>query len=228
MKITKNNKALAIRTCGANGTSRDGFQWPSKIGSVVTCSDWNPVEKCGNGLHALLDGWGDYRLLSNEIDALWQIVEIDRSKCVELDGKVKFESCVLKYSGEMAVAMTMISDYQIALLIKNTDGSKLAASGYGSKLAASGYGSKLAASGDDSKLAASGDDSKLAASGKKSISVCAGLNGSAFAGEDGCIALAWWDSDKERYRLNVGYVGEGGIEEGKIYKLDNHHKFIEA
>ena len=264
MKITEDNKALAIRTCSADGTSHGGFKWPSEVGSVVTCADWNPEAKCGNGLHALLDGWGDYSLLSNDNDALWQVVEIDRSKCVELDGKVKFESCILKYSGGMAVAMTLISDYQIDLLIKNTDNSqlaasgdesKLAASGYGSqlaasgnysklaasgnysklaasgnysKLAASGYGSQLAASGDESKLAASGNESKLAASGKKSISVCAGLNGSVLAGDDGCIALAWWDRSKERYRLEVGYVGEGGIEEGKTYKLDDYHNFIEV
>ena len=318
MKITDDNKALAIRTCSAYGTSHGGFKWPSEAGSVVTCANWNPEAKCGNGLHALLDGWGDYSLLSNDADSLWQIVEIDRSKCVELDGKVKFESCVLKYTGEMAVAMTLISDYQIDLLIKNTDDSqlaasgdrsklaasgndsqlaasgndsklaasgndshlaasgndsqlaasgddsKLAASGYRSQLAASGYRSKLAASGNDSKLAASGyrshlaasgyrsqlaasgygsqlaasgygshlaasgDGSKLAASGKKSISVCAGLDGSVLAGDDGCIALAWWDTDKERYRLEVGYVGEDGIESGKTYKLNDCHKFIEA
>jgi len=152
----------------------------------------------------------------------------DRSISAEGDERANMET------GDVNKFAASGDDSQLAAsgddskLAASGDDSQLAASGDDSKLAASGYGSKLAASGDDSKLAASGDDSKLAASGKKSISVCAGLNGSAFAGEDGCIALAWWDSDKERYRLNVGYVGEGGIEEGKIYKLDNHHNFIEV
>ena len=247
-------KALALRTSNADGTSHGGFQWPLEIGSIVTCDDWEPEAKCGNGLHGLLDGWGDYDLLSSEADALWQIVEVDRDKCVEINGKVKFESCVLKYSGDMATAMTMISDYQIGLLLKmvesnvdsasgdysqlaaSGDYSQLAASGYNSQLAASGDYSKLAASGDysqlaasghNSQLAASGDYSKLAAYGRKSIAVCTGLKGSVLAGDDCCIALAWWDDDKERYRLVVGYVGEDGIESGKNYCLNDDHKFTE-
>ncbi|MBY4730771.1 hypothetical protein K6V90_09525 [Cupriavidus pauculus] len=103
--------------------------------------------------------------------------------------------------------------------------SKLAASGNSSKLAASGNSSKLAASGYYSKLAASGDSSKLAASGKKSIAVASGLNCKASAGEDGCIALAWWDDDAKRFRLEVAYIGENGIEPNVMYELDEDHKF---
>jgi hypothetical protein len=115
-------------------------------------------------------------------------------------------------------------------LAASGDYSKLAASGYSSKLAASGDYSQLAASGDYSQLAASGDSSKLAASGyssrlaasgyssqlaasgKKSIAVSAAVDCTAKVGEDGCIALAWWDEANNRYRMAVGYVGEDGIE----------------
>ena len=232
-----NEKALVLRTSNADGTSYGGFKWPSEIGSVVKCDDWKPVAECGNGLHGLLDGWGDYGLLSSDYDALWQIVEVDREKCVEIDGKVKFESCVLKYSGEMAIAMTKISDYQIGLLMKmidynitsdSGDNSQLAASGDNSQLAASGNYSQLAASGYNSQLAASGNYSKLAASGKNSIAVCAGLGGSVSAGEDGCIALTWLDEEKNRYRLEVGYVGENGIKANTYYRLNDAHKFEEV
>nr|WP_279196075.1 hypothetical protein [Ralstonia mannitolilytica] len=113
-------------------------------------------------------------------------------------------------------------------LAASGDSSKLAASGKYSNLAASGDSSKLAASGDSSKLAASGDSSKLAASGKKSIAVASGLNSQASAGEDGCIALAWWDEGEERYRMEVAYVGEDGIEPNITYKLDDNHKFVKA
>jgi hypothetical protein len=105
--------------------------------------------------------------------------------------------------------------------------SQLAASGYSSQLAASGYSSQLAASGDYSKLAASGDYSKLAVDGKKSIAVASSLNCKAKAGEDGCIAMAWWDSDNERYRMAVGYVGEDiaadtwyEVVDGKLAKVE--------
>ena len=110
-------------------------------------------------------------------------------------------------------------------LAASGDSSKLAASGYYSKLAASGYYSKLAASGDSSNLAASGYYSKLAASGKKSIAVASGLNCKASAGEDGCIALAWWDDGAKRFRLEVAYIGENGIEPNVMYELDEDHKF---
>ena len=211
-------KALALRNCKSDGTGHGGFKWPSEIGSVVKCDDWEPTAECGNGLHALLDGWGNYSLLSDEYDAIWQIVEVNRDQCIELSGKVKFESCVLVYSGNMAGAMTKISDYQINLMLKDLKNIQ----------DASGDSSHLAASGNSSRLAASGDSSHLAASGKKSIAVCSGLNGKASAGEGGCIALAWWDYKNERYRLEVGYVGENGIEAGKFYQLNEDHKFIEA
>ncbi|NUY33263.1 hypothetical protein F0160_22525 [Paraburkholderia sp. JPY303] len=114
-------------------------------------------------------------------------------------------------------------------LAASGDYSKLAASGYSSQLAASGNSSQLAASGNSSKLAASGNYSKLAASGKKSIVMAADTDCTAKVGEDGCIALAWWDSKAERPRVTVGYVGEEGIEanvaycvrDGKLAKVDS-------
>ena len=242
-------KALVLRTCAADQTSYGGFIWPTEIGTIVTCQDWNEEAKCGNGLHGLLDGFGDYSLLLEHFDAIWQIVEVDRDKCIELDGKVKFQSCKLVYSGTMAVALTKMSDYQIDLLIESNsiissklaassyrdsklaasgESSKLAASGYSSQLAASGYNSKLAASGYNSKLAASGEFSKLAASGNSSIAICAGLNGIASAGENGCIALTWWDDTKSSYRIEVGYIGENGIKPNTPYRLNDEHKFEEA
>ena len=284
------NKAWALRTCAADGTSYGGFKWPSEIGSIVKCNDWKPAAECGNGLHGLLDGCGDYNLLSADADEIWQVVEVDRSACVDLGGKVKFESCKLIYSGNMAVAVTMISARQIKIATTNIsvdpatsgynsqlaasgDGSRLAASGdssrlatsgydsrlaasgnhsrlassgYGgqlaasgegsqlaasgncSRLAASGYGGQLAASGYDSQLAASGESSRLAASGKNSIAVCSGVNGIVSAGENGCIALAWWDEVNYRYRLEVGYVGENGIKPNTSYRLNASHKFEEV
>jgi len=178
-------KALAIRTCAKDGTAYGGFKWPLEVGATVTAPDWNSSPKCGNGLHALLDGNGDYSLLSSDVDAVWQVVEVDSDKVVAIDSqKVKFETCKIVYSGGMAGAMTMISNNWIKLALAEKDGenfqsasgdysqlaasgdySQLAASGDSSRLAASGFYSQLAASGDSSQLAASGDYSRLAASG---------------------------------------------------------------
>ena len=197
------NKAWVLRTCKADGTSYGGFKWPSEVGSIVKCNDWKPAAECGNGLHGLLDGWGNYRLLSDDADAIWQIVEVDRDKCVEINDKVKFESCELIYSGNMAAAMTMICDYQIKIML-----------------------AKIA--NNCTTNTASGDNSQLAASGNISIVVCSGLNGIVSAGENGCIALTWWDEVNYRYRLEVGYVGENGIKPNTNYRLNVFNKFEEV
>lgn len=54
------------------------------------------------------------------------------------------------------------------------------------------------------------------------------MDGVISAGNDGCIALAWWDMSAKRYRLEVGYVGQDGIEANKSYKLNDSHKFEEV
>ena len=88
--------------------------------------------------------------------------------------------------------------------------------------------SKLAASGHYSQLAASGDSSKLAASGDSSIVMAAANNCTASAGERGCIVLTRWVESEKRYRVSVGYVGENGIEAGKVYRLDEAGVFVEV
>ena len=370
-------EALAVRTSKPDGSSysekSNGFKWP-KTG-IVECPDWNPEPVCGGGLHGLLDGDGDYPVLSMDNDALWQIVKVIRKDCVEIDHKVKFPRCEVLWTGNMPGAMAILIDYWIMRMPKVSDktderavgqrrlldearaasgdrsklaasgygsqlaasgdgsqlaasgdrsqlaasgygsqlaasgdgsqlaasgdgpklaasgygsklaasgyrsqlaasgyGSKLAASGYRSQLAASGYGSQLAASGDGSQLAASGDGpklaasgyrsqlaasgyrsqlaasgdrsklaasgygsqlaasgdgSQLAASGKKSIAMASGRDSVASAGEDGCIALSWWDNNAERFRVTVGYVGEG-IKANVSYRLNGKGEFKEV
>jgi hypothetical protein len=142
------------------------------------------------------------------------------------------------YSSQLAASgdssqLAASGDY--SQLAASGDSSQLAASGYSSQLAASGDYSKLAASGDSSQLAASGDSSqlaasgyysqlaasgnysKLAASGKASIAVAAAPDCTAKAGENGCIALAYWSAKEERFRMAVGYVGEDGIKADRFY-----------
>ena len=109
-------------------------------------------------------------------------------------------------------------------LAASGNGSQLAASGDYSQLAASGDYSKLAASGYGSQLAASGDGSKLAASGYGSIAIAASLKCKAKTGKNGCIALTWHDGN--RYRISVGYVGEG-LKSDTWYRLGDYGEFVE-
>jgi hypothetical protein len=54
----------------------------------------------------------------------------------------------------------------------------------------------------------------------------AGNEGTATAGDKAIIQLRYWDGD--RYRVAIGYIGEGGLEPGVKYKLDDSHKIIKA
>lgn len=58
--------------------------------------------------------------------------------------------------------------------------------------------------------------------------VTAGSYGTATAGEAGILVLRYYDGQKNRYRLVVGYVGEDGIEAGKKYRLNDKHEIVEA
>lgn len=41
--------ALVIRTVSPGDTAYGGFQWPTEIGALVECPDWNPRPRCGGG-----------------------------------------------------------------------------------------------------------------------------------------------------------------------------------
>ena len=216
-------KALVLRTCKADGTSYGDFQWPTEIGSIVKCPDWKPTKECGNGLHGLLDGLGDLFLLSSSIDAIWQVVEVDRSQCIELGGKVKFPECKLVYSGDMLGALMLFVDYNVqqlksdddcAGLVSTEDYSHLAASGYNSRLAASGYYSQLAASGTNSQLAASGNNSQLAASGTNSQLAASGNNSQLAASGNNSQLAASGDFSRvvtSGYYCRLSASGKGSI-----------------
>ncbi|MDE2022264.1 MAG: hypothetical protein KGI71_05140 [Patescibacteria group bacterium] len=239
--------AYAIRTCNANGTSYNGYAWDLTPGAINEAPDWETKAECGNGLHGLLDGYGDYSLLSNNPDAKWLIVEVERAWCVEIGAKVKFPACKIAHVGDMATTLTLISQWQIKLLLNaalagdvkdfargagstaassGADStaassgtySKAASSGADSTAASSGVGSTAASSGVGSTAASSGVGSKAASSGKKTIAMVAGYAGCAKAGPSGCIALAY--DDGKRPRIVVGYVGEG-IEPDTWYRVDN-------
>src|SRR4029079_16222096 len=79
---------LVMRTCAADMSSHGGFVWPES--GPVECKDWNKRAECGNGLHGLLWGSGQYGLLNWSADAKWLVVEVPADSIVDLDGKVKF------------------------------------------------------------------------------------------------------------------------------------------
>jgi hypothetical protein len=227
--------ALAIRTCDPGGTSYGGFQWPMEVGSIVTCPDWRDSATCGNGLHGLLDGIGDWELTARD-NAVWQVVGVIRGECVDIDGgKVKFPRCRLEYVGSFAQAMQMVQKATVTKLLElakgNTatgDSGHAAATGDSGHAAATGDRGHAAATGYSGHAAATGYSGHAAATGEHSIAASIGWNGTAEAGPKGGIVLAHFNDDGELTHLFAAKVGERGIKAGKRYRLGADGKPVEA
>ncbi|CAN5129470.1 hypothetical protein BH10PLA2_BH10PLA2_26950 [soil metagenome] len=99
-------KVLGLRTCQADMSSSHDFVWPKE--GYVEAPDWDPIEECGNGLHALLRGLGDPSLLDWAEDAVWLAVEIDEALVVDLEGKVKFPHGQVILVGDRSTVCTFI------------------------------------------------------------------------------------------------------------------------
>jgi len=98
---------LAIRTCNQDGSSYGGFKWSLEVGAKVSAPDWDPNPGCGGGLHGLLWGTGDVSLLNHlEPDKIWMVVEVE--EYVDLEGKIKFPECTIRYIGDRDGAVEMI------------------------------------------------------------------------------------------------------------------------
>jgi len=95
-------KVLVLRTCAADMSAHGGFIWPKS--GPISAPDWKPTKECGAGLHGLLWGEGNGDVLSWAVDAAWLVVEVEKDKIIDLDGKVKFPSCVVVHCGNQKSA----------------------------------------------------------------------------------------------------------------------------
>jgi hypothetical protein len=206
------DKVLIIRSCKPDMTSHNGFVWPQS--GPVECSDWRPTKECGNGLHGLLWGQGDWSLCSSDPFDTWLVVEVLRDAVIALGGKVKFPRGNVIHCGTLATALIYLSTHELfrktqcgsnvasgnsskaassgdsSTAASSGDYSTAASSGYYSTAASSGDYSTAASSGDYSKAASSGDYSKAASSGYSSKAVQAGKCGIAAAIGDAGMAKA--------------------------------------
>src|SRR5579859_591162 len=148
-------KALVLRVCHAGRWSdgQDGrprFAWPD-VGGEVVAPDWDPIPKCGHGLHGWLWGVGNVDSAGaqwgfTEDGALWMIVETDATSVVALDGgeKIKFPRGVVRFIGSAVDCAALIAPHAPvgSPLIAGTASSGTrgtSTSGYGGT-STSGYG----------------------------------------------------------------------------------------
>jgi hypothetical protein len=236
---------LVLRTCDADMKAHGGFVWPKS--GLVEAPDWQPTKACGNGLHGLLWGRGDYTQVGrHDTTAIhWLVVRVAATDIVDLDGKVKFPCGEVVYCGDLSGATAMLDaeappapagaeparEHASGDLGQATasggrgqatasgDLGQATASGYLGQATASGYLGQATASGYRGQATASGDRGQATHTGK---GVAMGLGADAVvSGKDGaCLVCTWWDDAANRPRVVVGYVGEDGIKADTWYRAD--------
>jgi hypothetical protein len=87
---------LILRKCFKDGSSSRGFVY-GQVGDTVTAPDWDPKPECGNGLHGLKQGNGDWSLLEG---FHWLVIEANDEDVVNIDDeKCKFRTGKIVYRG---------------------------------------------------------------------------------------------------------------------------------
>jgi hypothetical protein len=189
--IKKSKTVLVLRTCGPTGKSFNGFKWPLEVGATVECADWKPTKICGNGLHGLLNGEGDWGMLDWDVSAKVLILEVDAASVVDIGDKVKFPRAVVKQIGNLPDMLA----YFVRERWTKDAGAIKASSGDSSRSASSGNSSRSASSGDWSRSASSGNWSRSASSGDSSSSASSGdLSRSASSGDSSSSASSGYSS----------------------------------
>ena len=103
--------SLVLRNCNPNGSSSYGFVWNTEIGAVNTAPDFKPTQECGNGLHGWENGIGDTTVSDYNESPLWLVLDVP--SLIQLDGKVKFETCTVVFKGTKAECAKYLYDQGI-------------------------------------------------------------------------------------------------------------------
>ena len=136
-------EVLILRRMPQNRTTYGGFIWPSGVGTVVKCPNWNPIPTCGGGLHGWAWGFGlgdgcDYDIIGD----IWLVIGAQPDDVVgELNGsaKCKCRRAVIRLEGSFEDARQAVQngfDACVALMSKDSGNYSTAASSGNSSTAA--------------------------------------------------------------------------------------------
>ncbi len=205
--------ACVLRSSDHERKSHEGkFQWP-ELGPVEA-PDWDPKRECGNGLHGLPWGIGDWSLCRcQDPKAVWQVVEVEETSLVDLGGKVKFPRGTVIYSGTLSGALTLVTKRHFDQVLQ--------------KAATSGPRSPAATSGEAAPAATSGYAAPAATSGEAAPAATLGYHGKAKTGPNGSMILTYKDGSG-RPRHVVAYAGENGIEPHVWYELSDTNEIVKC
>ena len=209
-----------LRSVRSDMTSKNGFVWPES--GLVTCPDWNPKARCGNGLHGLMLGQDD----PGEWYEVAMVVRVETAKIVDLDHKCKFPECEVVYVGDMAGATSFFNDHGGAEgLYRRTQigGDESTLTGGDCSTLTGGRWSTLTG-GDESTL--TGGDCSTLTGGRWSTltggdeSTLTGGHCSTLMGGDWSQLICKWH-DGTRRRARVYYVGKDGIKPNTPYRNES-------
>ena len=153
-------KKLVLRNCNPDGSSYNGYVWNTEIGAVNTCPDWIDNHECGNGLHGWLDGSGDTSVSNYNFSTLWLVLEVENFNL--LDGKVKFQSCVVVFKGSKSECAKYLYDAGIRGAIIGLTGDYPEGGDYSALIS---EGSRTQKAGNDSTQTAGSGSTQKAGSG---------------------------------------------------------------
>ena len=245
------DRVLLLKTVASSCLAYHDFRWPGQIGAVVEAPDWNPdpTIECGRGLHALLWGEGDGRLLHWEPDATWRVLSADPADIVpSVSGdKVRCRRVRQEYVGDRLGATAMILAVRPQAVCVGatvtggygamvTGGYRATVTGGDRARVTGGYGATVTGgyeatvTGGDGAMVTGGDGAMVTGgygamvTGGAGATVTGGAGATVTGGAGANLILRWWDGD--RGRLAVAYVGEQGIAAATAYRLDTAHQFV--
>jgi len=198
-------KSVTAEMRGAMPASKH-FVWPRE--GRTEAPDWEPSSRCGNGLHFLAWGEGGIDKLHIADDAIFIVADLHYEEgFVCLDDKVKVRSATVLFAGDRYEAAAFLME-RGALSVpygRATAGDRgTATAGYRGTATAGYPGTATAGENGTATAGAEG-------------TATAGDAGTATAGENGILIVKWWDNSTNRYRVTVGYVGEGGVKPYHLY-----------
>ena len=185
-------KKLVLRNCNPDGSSKNGYIWNTEIGAVNTCPDWIDNDECGHGLHGWLDGIGDTLASDYNSSPLWLVLEVENFN--QLDGKVKFQSCIVVFKGSKSECAKYLYDSGVRGRIIGLTGDYPEGGNYSALISED---SRTQTAGYLSTQTAGSGSTQKAGSGSTQT---AGYGSTQKAGDDSTQTAGWYSTQKARYR----------------------------
>ena len=222
------NEVLVVRFVSHDGKSYNNFQHPMAVEETVTAPDWNEKKECGGGIH----GWPWAIGLGIGKDcvwsALWQVYAVKPTDIIELDGKVKFRTGILKFVGTWDQATNFVLSGQIKWVQQASRGAATS-SGDGGAATSSGDGGAATSSGTRGAATSSGDGGAATSSGKYGTSISLGIEGMARGSIGNFLVIAEWKyigNEWKRVAMSLAKVDGKKIKADTFYTLKDG-KFLE-